>query len=338
MSAGSSGVADHTARLVRHWSQLGHDVLVAGDLQDPAETVASRCAAARVEAILIQYVPFLYGRRGLSRYPEQLARLARQDGMRVVVFIHEPWVPLTRPQWWVLGPLQRLQLHRLMRQVTAAVTAVPAWQRLVRPGAELVYVGSTLDPSPHSSVPLAREGEGTGVRLPAPVVFSPFASGLNWPWIVAAARAVNATPGLIVIGATQEEAAHHPTVSRYMESGWTWRGRPDAGEVLSLLGRARLVLAPFIDGLTGRRTSACAALSTGARVLSSSGPLFDPSFPEAVPAAASEHEFVQLATRLWADTDSEPARARRLEWYARTLDPRLLDRRLLGILLGETAG
>src|SRR5690349_14592205 len=90
------GVTDHTQRLAGHWIGAGHTVRVIGDLDSPPESVAASLGQSGITALLIQYVPFLYGRRGLSSYPEHLARAARAAGVRVVLFVHEPWVPLTR--------------------------------------------------------------------------------------------------------------------------------------------------------------------------------------------------------------------------------------------------
>jgi len=327
--SGSSGVADHTARLLQSWTRLGHQVSVSGDLDQPANLVVDRWADRQIQAILIQYVPFMYGRRGLSRFPEELAIAARRRGIRVTAFIHEPWVPLSRPQWLILGPLQRLQLHRIMGQVSGAATAVPKWRKLLAPSPTLVYVGSTLaDASSSPAPPLVP---------PTPVVFSPFAAGLRWPWILAAARAIGAPSGLTIIGATEDEAAAHPVVGRLLQPGWDWRGRLPPEDAIPLLRAARLVLAPFIDGLTGRRTSACAALSTGTRVLSSWGHLADPFFREIVPMPEDQHAFAAQAVKLWADPDSQEERTARLAWYNRNLHPNVLDERLLQLMLQNSS-
>src|SRR5438105_9745364 len=82
------GVTDHTARLVRHWRDEGHEVLVAGDVGDPAATI-TEWRRRGVRGVLVQYVPFLYARSGVSSYPERLATAAREAGIRVVVFVHE---------------------------------------------------------------------------------------------------------------------------------------------------------------------------------------------------------------------------------------------------------
>jgi hypothetical protein len=97
-----------------------------------------------------------------------------------------------------------------------------------------------------------------------------------------------------------------------------------------------LVLAPFEDGATGRRTSMLAAMSTGARVLSSTGPLFDPVFRNSpLLVAGSQAEFVELAVRTWSAGDGPVPRESRLAWYRTHLDPDALDARLLQIVTGK---
>jgi hypothetical protein len=98
------------------------------------------------------------------------------------------------------------------------------------------------------------------------------------------------------------------------------------------------VLAPYTDGATGRRTSLLAALSTGARVISTTGPLFDPVFTTG-PAtiAASREAFIAAARRVWHEPDPPGARERRLAWYREHFDAPTLDERLLRLVTGEPA-
>ncbi|MEX0691678.1 MAG: hypothetical protein WD043_07540 [Gemmatimonadales bacterium] len=311
------GVTDHTARLKASWEAAGHAVAVVSD---------ASLSAPETDAQLIQYVPFLYGRRGLSPHPERLARAARQRGVRVVVFVHEPWVPMTRLPWLVLGPLQRRQLLRLLRHADVTVTAVPAWQRQLGGEVDVVYVGSNLGTPPERVTP----------TLPAPVVFSPFAAGLAWDWAVAAINRIAATPPLIVLGADDVALAAHPATRRLDRTGWEARGRLDGPATLELLRAAPLVLAPFVDGITGRRTSVAAALSTGARVVGSRGHLFDPVFgPGLAGVAATREAFGATALRLWRQDDQPEDRARRTAWYATHLDSVSLDTALLRLLVGN---
>lgn len=319
------GVTDHTARLVRHWSQAGHEVVVLSARAEHPERIVAAWRERGVRAILMQYVPFLYARRGLSRFPHRIAAEAHAAGLRTAVFVHEPWVPPTRLPWLVLSPLQRRQLRRLLQICDVAITPVPAWRTLLGGNTSVVYVGSTLGEPP---------SDPSGTPLPAPVVFSPFAAGLNWDWIVAAARAVGTQPGLTVIGADWDAARRHPVLRRWANPTWDWRGRLDGPTVLALLARARMVLAPFVDGLTGRRTSAFAAASVGARLVSSRGPLFDPAFDAAPFALANtKSEFCELARALFRAPEPATARRQRAEWYARRLAPIDLDRSVLALLL-----
>ncbi len=319
------GVTDHTRRVARHWRDAGRVVQVQGSVGEEPEAVAKRWHGEGVTAVLLQYVPFLYGRSGLSLFPGALARAVKALGMRLTVYVHEPWVPPTRLPWLVLSPLQRSQLRRLLKVSDYVVTAVPAWIDLLGHGAQLVRVGSTLGEPPVQ--------DSTEERLPAPVVFSPFAAGLLWRPIAAAVEQIGADPPLIVIGADHDSARRHHMVGRWHRMDWDCRGRLEPTEVLSLLSRARVVLAPFEDGLTGRRTSAMASLSTGAKLVSSVGPLSDPLFNASpVAIADGEREFVRLALDAWNSGEHAAERGARRAWYQSCLDPRELDARLLEIV------
>lgn len=322
---GSGGVTDHTARLVRHWEESGHRVSVWNDPTVVPIVLSEPGNGPEITAILIQYVPFLYGRRGLSRLPRQIARAAGRHGIRVSVFVHEPWVPPTRLPWLVLSPLQRRQLRRLVAAVDEAITPVPRWATLLGPATRLLHVGSTLGDPP--------EGLPSEPVEPAPMVFSPFAAGLAWDWIVAAVDAIGA--GLTVVGCDRDAARSHPAVGRYARPDWDYHGRLPATQVLETLARARLVLAPFTDGLTGRRTSAMAALSVGAPLVSSSGPLFDPAFGRGpVTISDSRDDFAHRARELWDSADPGSQREKRIEWFGRQLGSRILDDQLLEIVTG----
>ena len=156
------------------------------------------------------------------------------------------------------------------------------------------------------------------------------AAGLRWDWITAAVREIGAQPGLISIGADDQamKAAH-------LE--WTWMGYLPPQQALQTLARARLVLAPFVDGATGRRTSLMAALSAGPRVISSRGHLFDDFFAtDVLQTPATEQEFIDSVLATWHAPDTATDRRRRLSWYKEHLSPERLDRRLLNQVIGAT--
>ena len=136
----AGGVTAHTRRLVRNWSNSGHEIVVLGGPTQGVESTADGLLQTGAKFLLVQYVPFLYGRRGLSRFPERLVRRASNAGVSVTIFVHEAWVPPTRLPWVVLGPLQRRQLRRILRLTRAVVTPVPRWKGQLRPDTKILYV------------------------------------------------------------------------------------------------------------------------------------------------------------------------------------------------------
>lgn len=322
------GVAHHTQRLVAAWRGAGCVVTVDSSSPLRPERQVGTWADAGATALLVQYVPFLYSRFGLSRGLVRLVRLARSTGLLVTLFVHEPWVPPTRLPWLVLSPLQKRQLLRLVRLANQTVTAVPAWAPILGVAVEIIYVGSNLGDPPE-----------TTEHVDAPVLFSPFAAGLNWEWVTAAADAIGANPGLVVLGADATEARRHPATQGLFRPTWDWRGRLPGEDVLRVAGGAPLALAPFTDGPTGRRGSLLALLSTGVRVITSHGHLADPFFVDGpIDVAHTRDEFVTLALRAWESRDTDAAaHVERRAWYQRHLAPQDLDARLLAVVTGSTS-
>ena len=131
-----------------------------------------------------------------------------------------------------------------------------------------------------------------------------------------------------------EAARRHPVVRRWADPTWDWRGYLDAPATLSLLARAPVLLAPFVDGLTGRRTSAFAAASVGAPVVSSAGPLFDPALdvPPFFPAGTLR-QFCELAAARFHERSAPTYRGNAAESHRQRFGTDRLDRRLLDLLL-----
>ena len=166
------------------------------------------------------------------------------------------------------------------------------------------------------------------------MVFSPFAAGLRWDWVVEAIGSIKSNPPLIVVGADAGAVRKHATAGQWFSKNWDFRGHLPSAEVLRLLARAKLVLSPFIDGMTGRRTSVFASASSGSRILTSRGHLFDPFFSQGpLYVASTLEDFVTKAESLWNKPDTQSERERRVEWYRAHLDPARLDERLMEIVV-----
>jgi glycosyltransferase involved in cell wall biosynthesis len=109
-----------------------------------------------------------------------------------------------------------------------------------------------------------------------------------------------------------------------------WLEQEQASRVFRALDAAA---APFADGLTLRRTSAMAALAHGVPLVSSRGPLFDPSLEAAAICAESPADFTAALRRLAADPAAREAQGRRgRDFYTTAGSVEVLARLLLAEL------
>ena len=332
------GLPDHTLVLARALAARGVDVVVLGRWGDPAllapipcrvgvthwpgrTGLVAACRATGAQSLLIQYVPFLFARRGLAPYLIPTAVALRKARIRLGVFVHEPWVPPTRLVWRFTGPLMRQQLLALVRRADVVFGAVPKFLDLVRPAVrpgvpvELVSVGATLPVTAHDHGE-ARAALGIAPGDVVVAVFSPGAVGALPSWIERAAQALDGAPGVqwLIFGhASDHLPASFPPAARVRRLGVL-----DAPDASRALRAADLALAPFVDGLTLRRSSALAALAHGLPLVSSRGPLFDPFAGEAALCLESADAFAEAVRDLVADRDARAALARACQEFYRT--------------------
>jgi len=323
------GVADHTLALARALAARSADVVVLGRRGDPASLAPLPCrldvtprslpaavAAAGAAALIVQYVPFLYARYGLAPSLVRAAGRIRRTGVRIGVLVHEPYVPFTRLPWLATGWPMRWQLKALLARADAVWSPVPAFleraRRGARPGATLavvpvgatVPVGSAPRAEARARLHLADDDVAIGV-------FSPGASGAVPEWVAAAIAALAGEAGVAWVafgqgsarvartgGADGGPGAARPrgAGARVMELGWL-----APAEVSRVFRALDLAVAPFVDGLTLRRTSAMAALAHGVPLVSSRGPLFDPSLADAAACEPTLEAFVRSVCALAAD-------------------------------------
>jgi glycosyltransferase involved in cell wall biosynthesis len=318
------GVADHTLVLARALAARGLDVEVLGRRGDPAvfdplpcrtgvtpRTLPAAAIAAGAGALVVQYVPFLFARFGLAPSLVRALGHVRGAGIRIGVLVHEPYVPFSRLPWLLTGWPMRWQLRALLARADAVWSPVPDFLERVRcvarPGTTLAVapVGATV---PVESA--TREEARAELHLAPDVVaigaFSPGASGALTPWVRAAIAALAAEPRLVWVIFGQGSASVSPPpgaspagpqeANRVVNLGWLESGK--LGRVFRALD---LAVAPFADGLTLRRTSAMAALAYGVPLVSSRGPLFDPSLADAAACEPTAEAFVATVRAMVAD-------------------------------------
>jgi glycosyltransferase involved in cell wall biosynthesis len=352
---GRGGVSDHSLALARCLAELGAGGALMGRDGSPAapagwrvidgvqpnggrRSLAAAASEAGLGAVVIQYVPFMYSRSGLSPALVRAAGNLEELGVKVAVFLHEPYVPFTRLAWMVTGIPMRLQFRALMRRAGVIVSPVPRFLALARAAARkgtpcaVAPVGATVTVSrlPRHE---ARERLALAADELCIGVFSPAASGFL---------------------ADRVRAAAERLVSEGKPATWLCMGNGSAS-LAARLGGARcrdlgtldepgvairaldLAAQPFVDGLTLRRTSAMAALAHGIPLVSSTGPLFDPALAAAARCEPSAASFAAAVTELAADPAARAALGERGRRFYETDGSTMVGaRRLLGLVTGAT--
>jgi glycosyltransferase involved in cell wall biosynthesis len=249
-------------RLAESLEDLGHTVDIVQWLR----------GLRRYDVVLLQYNPFLYGRRGFAPWlVAELYNVRRGPNRpRIVLYVHEPFVPMRGWRWTLMGLWQRAQLFALIVVADLTLVSIQRWTELLArwPTRRRVVhfpVGSSLPAA------AARRG-GNGQRF----VVATLAAGdpSRRSDLVHAALASLADEGhpveLLVLGAGAQAPGDVP-------QGVTVRvpGPLDYRTLAELLAAVDLFLAPFLDGVSTRRTSMMAALQHGLPVLGTDGRLTD---------------------------------------------------------------
>jgi hypothetical protein len=208
----------------------------------------------------------------------------------------------------------RRQLLALVRHASAVYSPVPAFLELVRPAlapgasAAVAPVGSNVPVVPTDRA-ATRARLGLRDSDVAIGVFSPGASGALGTWVAQAARELSAEACIAWISfgsGSETHPAGFPEGPSLRRLGWL--PQEDSSAVLRALD---LAAAPFVDGLTLRRTSAMAALAHGVPLVSSNGPLADPGLRDAAVLAADAQAFTMAIRHFVHDPEARAALAAR---------------------------
>jgi glycosyltransferase involved in cell wall biosynthesis len=263
------GIRDYAARAVEQLRVEGEDAALLHPDRGPrlGPTIVSAVGRRDHVAILVQYNPFAWGRWGFAPFlvvALALLRAARPRA-RVLLVVHEGYVPIRGWRSLLMGGWQRMQLRILLSLAHGAVATTGrltaelsrAWPRR---RVDHLPVGSNL-PDERDSRAHGRELSGYTGQL----VIASFSAGheTHLPTHVAGAaeavaRATDEPVVLLQLGSNNPSPSDVLAVSRQVAPGYL-----EDAELARALATADIFLAPFSDGATTRRTTLMAALQHG---------------------------------------------------------------------------
>jgi len=297
------GVSAYTGQLARALAATGDDVHVwcSGDSRLAQAGVTVHAALGswsprdlrRINAqldtcpgprrLLVQWVPHGFGYRSMNLpFCLWLAWRARAGDL-VELMVHEPYSDFSwRPWHALMAGVHRVMTMLLLASVCRAWISIPAWEPCLRPYALGRDVPMTWLPIPGCVAP-GVQADGAPVRpryaVPAQPLVGHFGShgqavasllGACLPEIMTDPR----QPALLLMGSDSTDyrqrliASHPAWATRVHATGFL-----EDQQLASHLAACDVLLQPYPDGVTSRRTSVMACLSQGRAVVTTAGRL-----------------------------------------------------------------
>ena len=366
------GVADYTAVLGRALAAAGCEVHVwcpgeaTGTTAEPGgvevHRVAGRFGPAGLtrldrmldrflgpRRLLVQYVPHGFGWKGMNvGFAAWVAARRHRSRDDVRVMFHEvafPWVrrPLRHN---LLAAVNRAMAAVLIRSCTTAYVSIPSWAGVLRRlGGRRVPVLWTPVPATVPTDPPAERVTEARARLtgghPAVKVvghFGTYAAPITSTLAPALAAILNRRPDarVVLLGSGGERWR-----DELVADGPHWSPRVvalgplPAPAVAEYLLTCDLMIQPYPDGASTRRTTLMASLANGVPVLTTLGPLSEPVWADGSVATAPAERLAEVAVELL----DRPAVLLELGRAGRRLyDGRFAIGRTIDILLQEAPG
>jgi glycosyltransferase involved in cell wall biosynthesis len=312
------GVSDYTRLLARRLADAGDEVHVWGPTgpaapADPGVLVHrlpghfGRAALTELDAaltaappgfrLLVQYVPHMYGMKAMNL--PFCWWLWRRRNLRPWVMFHEVAFPCAwgqRPRHNLLGLMNNLMAALVVRAADRVFVSIPLWERRLRLVARLPTaptwlpvpsnVATHIDPAAAAAV-----RKKVGAERDAMIVghFGTFGDGITrllaqvLPGLLKADRR---RLGLLI--GRGGAAFGERLVKDYpdLKSQVCATGELPSEAVADHLGACDMLLQPYPDGVSSRRTSLMAGLALGLPIVTTSGPATEEVWEQGIVALA----------------------------------------------------
>lgn len=334
------GVSDYTHSLVKSLAAEGDDVHVWCPLaphaavECPGVTVHGELGSAGAgdlrklnhalerfpepRQILVQWVPHAYGFRSMNvGFCLWLWRRAARSGDQVDLMVHEPFLSFGEGSWRqdAVAVVHRFMTTVLLRAANRVWVSIPSWEKLWRPYA----LGRNLPfqwlPIP-SNIPVVEDSAGVralrqryapegGLIIGNFGMYGPTVER-TWEPILSALESAPFPGRLLLIGTGSDECRtmidrKAPSLSSRVHA----TGPLAAADLSCHLSACDLLMQPYPDGVSSRRTSFMAGLSHGKPIVTTIGPATEPLWAESQAVAlvplGAPGTFAESLQRLCAD-------------------------------------
>ncbi|MDB4906958.1 MAG: hypothetical protein JWO05_1742 [Gemmatimonadetes bacterium] len=297
------GVADYSALVAEGLSELGWNThawapgassalrngVCVHELPGRFDRATRSALSSALEAtpaprhLYVQYVPQALGENAVNLGMGHWLASRRDRGDVVHLMLHEPWVPYGGGiKRRAAAVATRMMAWSCMRGADHLHVSTPRWGRLLRslapPGARFGWlpIPSTIPEAAPGAAALARVALKGDAGAPVVGHFGTYGS-LVAPLLERSLRellARDATVRVLLIGSGAGAFASRLTdESRVQSSDAT-----TAQDVAAAIAACDLVLQPYADGVSARRTTVMAALANSVAVVSNSGETTEPEW------------------------------------------------------------
>ncbi|MDP9322219.1 MAG: hypothetical protein M3P13_01185 [Acidobacteriota bacterium] len=338
---GCGGVGDYTAQVAEALARSGDAVTVYSPpavegwaapeglevvtLGDRFGTESVRTLSIRLDRdpssrLLVQYVPAVFGRRGGNETFCRWVRARGQAGTDVRVMFHEPYSYFRwRPDHFFTAVAQRAMARILLDATPVVYLSTDTWRRyLSRYGSDAVRRAVTIPiPSAIARVNCPDKVRATRSRLIGTATHLVGHFGSYGDHVAPMLREAlndllssNAHIAAVCTGAGSDSFVEGLLAGRPAFQGrLAGAGRAAARDISLHLQACDLLIQPYPDGVTTRRTSVMAGLANGRAVVTSEGPLTENIWREtgSVRLAPSVGALVTSARGLLTDSVARAA-------------------------------
>lgn len=235
--------------------------------------------------LIVQWVPHGYGRRAMNvGFCAWLWKRARH-GDEVELMVHEPYLAFREGSWRqdAAAAVQRVMTIMLLRAAKKVWVAIPAWKALWRPYAlgrrvpfEWLPIPSSLDAPESHTIAARRRGLGSGPIAGHLGTFGPLVTDLLAPVIEDVLTAVPAARMLLIGTGSDRFADDFSRRCPALAERVTATGPLRSDELGPCIGACDVLLQPYPDGVSSRRTSVMAGMKLGVPVITTRGRLTEP--------------------------------------------------------------